>query len=163
MSEEMTDQNNDGDDFIHPKLTTHEDEIIQEKDTDEDYIPSISSSDSDSDNEQALSSISGHMVDQYLANKMQEAVDVAVQLKYDRIREESTSANQKFLDSIDEGMKKIIKDQVKKEVSKVIPKIEKLVTDQLESRSSVRFHKEANTSHAGAQNLSELELKKLPN
>ncbi|GJR99826.1 hypothetical protein Tco_0316335 [Tanacetum coccineum] len=78
----------------------------------------------------ALSSIPG-TVDQYLANKMQEAVDVAVQLKYDRFREESTSANQQFLDSIDEGMKKIIKDQVKKEVSKVIPKIEKLVIEKL--------------------------------
>ncbi|GKG32311.1 hypothetical protein Tco_0427261, partial [Tanacetum coccineum] len=40
---------------------------------------------------------------------MQEAVDVAVQLKYDRIREESTTANQQFLDSIDDGMKKIIR------------------------------------------------------
>ncbi|GJS94354.1 hypothetical protein Tco_0801322 [Tanacetum coccineum] len=109
---------------------------------------------------EALSSIPS-TVDQYLANKMQEAVDVAVQLKYDRIREESTSANQKFLDSIDEGMKKIIKDQVKKEVSKIIPKIEKLVTDQLESEVLVRSSKEANTSHAVAANLSELELKKI--
>ncbi|GJZ53019.1 hypothetical protein Tco_0607904, partial [Tanacetum coccineum] len=109
---------------------------------------------------EALSSIPG-TVDQYLANKMQEAVDVAVQLKYDRIREESTTANQQFLDSIDDGMKKIIKEQVKKEVSKIIPKIEKLVTDQLESEVLVRSSKEANTSHAVAANLSELELKKI--
>ncbi|GJY83971.1 hypothetical protein Tco_0497347, partial [Tanacetum coccineum] len=109
---------------------------------------------------EALSSIPG-TVDQYLANKMQEAVDVAVQLKYDRIREESTTANQQFLDSIDEGMKKIIKEQVKKEVSKITPKIEKLVTDQLESEVLVRSSKEANTSHAVAANLSELELKKI--
>ncbi|GJV91451.1 hypothetical protein Tco_1539264 [Tanacetum coccineum] len=108
----------------------------------------------------ALSSIPG-TVDQYLANKMQEAVDVAVQLKYDRIREESSTANQQFLDSIDDGMKKIIKEQVKKEVSKIIPKIEKLVTDQLESEVLVRSSKEANTSHAVAANLSELELKKI--
>ncbi|GJR43828.1 uncharacterized mitochondrial protein-like protein [Tanacetum coccineum] len=109
---------------------------------------------------EALSSIPG-TVDQYLANKMQEAVDVAVQLKYDRIREESNTANQQFLDSIDEGMKKIIKEQVKKEVSKITPKIEKLVTDQLESEVLVRSSKEANTSHAVAANLSELELKKI--
>ncbi|GJW61705.1 hypothetical protein Tco_0111040 [Tanacetum coccineum] len=108
----------------------------------------------------ALSSIPG-TVDQYLANKMQEAVDVAVQLKYDRFREESNSANQQFLDSIDEGMKKIIKDQVKKEVSKVIPKIGKLVIDQLESEVLVRSSKEAHTSYAVAANLSELELKKI--
>ncbi|GKA23238.1 hypothetical protein Tco_0709200 [Tanacetum coccineum] len=109
---------------------------------------------------EALSSIPG-TVDQYLANKMQEAVDVAVQLKYDRIREESNTANQQFLDSIDEGMKKIIKEQVKKEVSKITPKIEKLVIDQLESEVLVRSSKEANTSHAVAANLSELELKKI--
>ncbi|GKD93488.1 hypothetical protein Tco_1373325, partial [Tanacetum coccineum] len=50
---------------------------------------------------EALSSIPG-IVDQYLANKMKEAVDVALQLKYDSIREESNTANQQFLDSIDE-------------------------------------------------------------
>ncbi|GJW89979.1 hypothetical protein Tco_0167532 [Tanacetum coccineum] len=109
---------------------------------------------------EALSSIPG-TVDQYLANKMQEAVDVAVQLKYDRIREESSTANQQFLESIDDGMKKIIKEQVKKEVSKIIPKVEKLVTDQLESEVLVRSSKEANSSHAVAANLSELELKKI--
>ncbi|GJX75205.1 hypothetical protein Tco_0313800 [Tanacetum coccineum] len=49
---------------------------------------------------EALSSIPG-IVDQYLANKMQEAVDVAVQLKYDRIREESNTANQQFPDPIE--------------------------------------------------------------
>ncbi|GKA74967.1 hypothetical protein Tco_0781345, partial [Tanacetum coccineum] len=81
---------------------------------------------------EALSSIPG-TVDQYLANKMQEAVDVAVQLKCDRIRDESSTANQQFLDSIDDGMKKVIKEQVKKEVSKIIPKVEKFVTDQIES------------------------------
>ncbi|GJS69990.1 hypothetical protein Tco_0702831 [Tanacetum coccineum] len=81
---------------------------------------------------EALSSIPG-IVDQYLANKMKETVDVAVQLKSDRIREESQAENQQFLDSIDEGMKKVIKEQVKSEVSKITPKIEKLVNEHLES------------------------------
>ncbi|GJR05156.1 hypothetical protein Tco_0528140 [Tanacetum coccineum] len=76
---------------------------------------------------EALSSIPG-IVDHYLTNKMQEAVDVAVQLKYDKIREESHNENQQFLDSIDEGMKKVIKEQVKKEVSKDHPKIDKFIT-----------------------------------
>ncbi|GJR92844.1 hypothetical protein Tco_0734404 [Tanacetum coccineum] len=73
---------------------------------------------------EALSSIPS-TVDQYLAHKMQEA-------------------------TIDDGMKKIIKEQVKKEVSKIIPKVEKFVTDQLESEVLVRSSKEANTSHAVA-------------
>ncbi|GJY23516.1 hypothetical protein Tco_0397174 [Tanacetum coccineum] len=78
----------------------------------------------------ALSSIPD-IVDHYLENKMQEAIDVAIQLKYDRIREESHTENQQFLDSIDEGMKKVIKEQVKKEVSKITPKIEKLVNERI--------------------------------
>ncbi|GJR91250.1 hypothetical protein Tco_0215261 [Tanacetum coccineum] len=109
---------------------------------------------------EALSSIPG-IVDQYLANKMKEAVDVAVQLKSDRIREEAQAENQQFLDSIDEGMKKVIKEQVKSEVSKITPQIEKLVNEQLESEVLVRSSKEAKTSHAVAANLSELELKKI--
>ncbi|GKB92294.1 hypothetical protein Tco_0964566 [Tanacetum coccineum] len=61
-------------------------------------------------------------------------------------------------------MKKIIKEQVKKEVSKIIPKVEKLVIDQLESEVLVRSSKEANTSHAVAlQTSQELELKKFFN
>ncbi|GKA14597.1 hypothetical protein Tco_0694243 [Tanacetum coccineum] len=83
-----------------------------------------------------------------------EAVDVVVQLKYDKIREESNTANQQFLDSIEEGMKKIIKEQVKKEVSKITPKIEKLVIDQLESyevlvrsqRKPTRRHSKASST-----------------
>ncbi|GJX04304.1 hypothetical protein Tco_0190220 [Tanacetum coccineum] len=77
---------------------------------------------------ETLSSIPG-IVDQYLANKMKEAVDV--------------------------------KHQVKTEVSKIIPKIEKLVNEQLESAVLVRSSREAKTSHAVDANLSELELKKI--
>ncbi|GJU84590.1 hypothetical protein Tco_1292136 [Tanacetum coccineum] len=109
---------------------------------------------------EALSSTPG-IVDQYLANKIKEAVDVAVQLKSDRIREEAQAKNQQFLESIDEGMKKVIKEQVKSEVSKITPQIEKLVNEQLESEVLVRSLKEAKTSHAVAANLSELELKKI--
>ncbi|GKC41141.1 hypothetical protein Tco_1058863 [Tanacetum coccineum] len=62
-------------------------------------------------------------------------------------------------------MKKIIKDQVKQqvknEVTKIIPRIEKLVNEQLESEVLVRSSNEAKTSHAIAANLSELELKKI--
>ncbi|GKB84506.1 hypothetical protein Tco_0956778, partial [Tanacetum coccineum] len=58
-------------------------------------------------------------------------------------------------------MKKVIKEQVKSEVSKITPKIEKLVNEQLESEVLVRSLKEAKTSHAVAANLSELELKKI--
>ncbi|GJS35315.1 hypothetical protein Tco_0533697 [Tanacetum coccineum] len=56
--EAQTESKDDGDDFIHPKLTTHDDEIIHEEETDEDdtfdpvvYTPSRISSSDDEDSD----------------------------------------------------------------------------------------------------------------
>ncbi|GKF29681.1 hypothetical protein Tco_0096023, partial [Tanacetum coccineum] len=58
--EEQTESEDDGDDFIHPKLTTHDDETTHEEETDKDdtfdpivHTPSYvsSSDDEESDNE----------------------------------------------------------------------------------------------------------------
>ncbi|GJS69735.1 hypothetical protein Tco_0702576 [Tanacetum coccineum] len=227
--EELTESDDDGDDFVHPKLTTHDDEIIHEEDTDEDDSRISSSDEEDSDNEvegtnvegaktqeeatdtedqgneavkdtntdldgrdkvmtnvedthvtltpvnpdgqQQSSSVSSGFVSSMLNPNQDTGVDdifrqhteatSLIDTNYERIREESSTANQQFLESIDDGMKKIIKEQVKKEVSKIIPKVEKFVTDQLESEVLVRSSKEANISHTVAANLSELELKKI--
>ncbi|GKF29211.1 hypothetical protein Tco_0095553, partial [Tanacetum coccineum] len=57
--EEMTESDNDGNDFVHPKHTTHDDEIIHEDETDEDES-SISSSDEDeSDNDVEGAQVAG--------------------------------------------------------------------------------------------------------
>ncbi|GKC34476.1 hypothetical protein Tco_1046860 [Tanacetum coccineum] len=56
---EMTESDNDGDDFVHPKLTTHEDEIIHEKDTDEDDSSISSSDEDDSDNDVEGAKVAG--------------------------------------------------------------------------------------------------------
>ncbi|GJR78429.1 hypothetical protein Tco_0149214 [Tanacetum coccineum] len=79
----------------------------------------------------ALSSILG-IVDNYLASKMKDAVNVAVQLKSNKLREEAQAENDEFLKQIDSNIKAIIKDQVK-----------------------------AQTSYAAAASLSEFELKKI--
>ncbi|GKF23218.1 hypothetical protein Tco_0075540, partial [Tanacetum coccineum] len=50
------------------------------------------------------------------------------------------------------------KEQVKSEVSKITPQIEKLVNEQLKSEVLVRSSKEATTTHEVAANLSDLEL-----
>nr|GEZ27119.1 hypothetical protein [Tanacetum cinerariifolium] len=71
----------------------------------------------------AISSISG-VVDNYLASKMKEAVDVVVQLQTNKLREESQAKNQKFLNQVDSTMRTIIKEQVQAQVSKIMPKIE---------------------------------------
>nr|GEW04511.1 putative reverse transcriptase domain-containing protein [Tanacetum cinerariifolium] len=77
------------------------------------------------------------IVDAYLANKMNEAVKIAIQLQSDRLRGEAQAENEDFINKLDENIKKIIKEQVKvqvkENVSKILPRIEKLVNDQLES------------------------------
>ncbi|GKF12964.1 hypothetical protein Tco_0050890 [Tanacetum coccineum] len=76
------------------------------------------------------------IVDAYLANKMHEAVKTDVQLQSDKLRDEALAENKAFLNSLNDNIKKIIKDQVKQQVK-------------------------AQTSLAIAANLSELELKNI--
>nr|GEV25210.1 hypothetical protein [Tanacetum cinerariifolium] len=59
----------------------------------------------------AISSILG-IVDNYLASKMKDAVDVVVQLQTNKLREEAQAKNQEFLNQVDSTMKTIIKEQV---------------------------------------------------
>ncbi|GJX99148.1 hypothetical protein Tco_0356167 [Tanacetum coccineum] len=56
----------------------------------------------------AVSSIPG-IVDTYLANKMNEAIKIAVQLQSDRLRNEAQAKNEDFINKLDENIKKIIK------------------------------------------------------
>ncbi|GKD39327.1 hypothetical protein Tco_1259534 [Tanacetum coccineum] len=71
---------------------------------------------------EAISSIPG-IVDNYLASKMKDAVEVAVQLQSD-------------------------KDQVKARVSKIMPKVEKYVTETLGAEVLVRSTNQPQTSYA---------------
>ncbi|GJS07794.1 hypothetical protein Tco_0364590 [Tanacetum coccineum] len=113
---------------------------------------------------EAVSSIPD-IVDAYLANKMNEAVKIAVQLQSNRLRDEAQAKNEDFLNKLDDNIKKIIEDQVKQQVkaqvSKILPRIKKTVNEQLEAKVMTRSSTESKTSLAIAANLSELELKKI--
>nr|GEX74021.1 hypothetical protein [Tanacetum cinerariifolium] len=63
---------------------------------------------------EALSLILG-IVDMYLANKINEAIKIVVQLQSDRLRDEAQAKNEDFINKLDENIKKIIKEQVKDE------------------------------------------------
>ncbi|GKE89840.1 hypothetical protein Tco_1567315, partial [Tanacetum coccineum] len=108
----------------------------------------------------ALSSIMG-IVDKYLATKVKDTVDVAVQLKSNKLREEAQAENQDFLNSLDSNMKRIIKEQVKAQTSKIMTKVEKYVTETLGAEVLVRSTNQPQMSYAVASSLSELELKKI--
>ncbi|GKE57861.1 hypothetical protein Tco_1497046, partial [Tanacetum coccineum] len=88
-----------------------------------------------------------NIVDNYLGSKLKESVDVVVQLKSDRLREEAQTKNKSFLNNLDATMQTIMKEQVnarvKNEVSKILPRIEKLVNEQLESEVLIRSSHEA--------------------
>ncbi|GJZ87743.1 hypothetical protein Tco_0659353 [Tanacetum coccineum] len=193
--DEQTYLDNDGDDFVHPKFSTHDEEDKEEDSFDPrvqtpSHVESTNDEDSDEEiqdanvegdkmneeetNEEAevdalyrdvkvnmegrdiemtdapctissfvssgfvsnmlnpspdiaVSLIPG-IVDAYLANKMHEAVKIAIQLQSERIRDEAQAKNADFINKLDDNIKKIIKNQ---------------------------------TSHDVVANLSELELKKI--
>ncbi|GJS07774.1 hypothetical protein Tco_0364570 [Tanacetum coccineum] len=102
---------------------------------------------------EALSSIMG-IVDNYLASKMKDAVNVAVQLKSNKLREEAQAENDELLKRIDSNIKAIIKDQVKAQVSKIMPKVEKYVTESLGAEVLARSSNQPQTSYAVAASLS---------
>ncbi|GJS46704.1 hypothetical protein Tco_0596825 [Tanacetum coccineum] len=78
------------------------------------------------------------IVDNYLASKMKDAVDVAIKLQLNKLKEEAQAKNEEFLSQIDSNIKAIIKDQVKAQVSKILPKVEKYVTESLGAEVLVR-------------------------
>ncbi|GKC68485.1 hypothetical protein Tco_1101083, partial [Tanacetum coccineum] len=109
---------------------------------------------------EAVASIPG-IVDNYLTSKMKDEVNVALQLKSNKLREEAQAENQDLLNSIDSNMKKIIKEQVKAQTSKIMSKVKKYVTETLGAEVLVRSTNQPQTSYAVASSLSELELKKI--
>nr|GFC42530.1 hypothetical protein [Tanacetum cinerariifolium] len=73
--------------------------------------------------------------------------------------------NDEFLKTIDENMKKIIKEQiktqVKAQVTRILPRIKESVNAQLEAEVLTRSSHSSRTSYAVAADLSEMELKKI--
>nr|GFA78386.1 hypothetical protein [Tanacetum cinerariifolium] len=112
----------------------------------------------------AISSIPG-IVQRYMDQRMNEAVNVAVQIQSNRLRDETQAENEEFLKNLDENIQKIVKErvkeQVKVQVSKILPKIEKTVNEQLEAEVLTRSSNSSNTSYAIAADLSKIELKKI--
>nr|GFA06808.1 hypothetical protein [Tanacetum cinerariifolium] len=63
------------------------------------------------------------IVHQYMNQQMNEAVRVAVQIQTDRLRDSYQRENDEFLRTIDDNMKRIIKEQVKSQVKEQVSKI----------------------------------------
>nr|GEV09788.1 hypothetical protein [Tanacetum cinerariifolium] len=92
------------------------------------------------------------IIHQYMEQRMNEAVKVAVQIQSDRLRDEAQRENAEFLRTVDENIKKIIKEQVKEQVkaqvSKILLKIEHAVNEQLEAEVLIRSSHSSRTFYA---------------
>nr|GEW08405.1 hypothetical protein [Tanacetum cinerariifolium] len=69
--------------------------------------------------------------------------------------------NEDFLNKLDQNIQKIIKEQVKVQVSKILPKIGKTVNEQLEAEVLTRASNSSKISYVVAVDLSKLQLKKI--
>nr|GEZ08471.1 hypothetical protein [Tanacetum cinerariifolium] len=100
-----------------------------------------------------------------ITTQMHEAVRVAFQIQTDRLHDSYQRENDEFLKTIDDNMKRIIKEQVKcqvkDQVSRILPRIEQSVNAQLESEVLTMSSHSSRTSYAVAADLSEIELKKI--
>nr|GEX28167.1 hypothetical protein [Tanacetum cinerariifolium] len=96
---------------------------------------------------------------------MNEAARLAVQIQTDRLRDSYQRENDEFLQTIDENMKRIIKEhvkgQVKEQVLRILPRIKQSVNAQLEAEVLTMSSHSSRTSYAIAADLSEMELKKI--
>nr|GEU57114.1 hypothetical protein [Tanacetum cinerariifolium] len=92
---------------------------------------------------------------------LKEEVNVAVRLQSNKLKEEAEADNQEFSDQVDSTIKQIIKEQVKAQVSKIMPQIEKYVTDSLGAEVLARSTNQPQRSYVIAASLSEFELKKI--
>nr|GEX19266.1 hypothetical protein [Tanacetum cinerariifolium] len=100
-------------------------------------------------------------VDNYLASKLKEEANIAVRLQSNKLREEAQAVNQEFPNQVDSTMKAIIKDQVKAQVSKIMPQIKKYVIESLGAEVLVRSTNQPRMCYAVEASLLEFKLKKI--
>nr|GEV47291.1 hypothetical protein [Tanacetum cinerariifolium] len=157
------DTDNDGDEFVHPKLSIHKERETKDEKSFDPIVQTLKNSDdkgnddaclglnvgseeghdADDDDEklyrdvninlEAFSSIPG-IVERYMDQRMAEAVKI---------------------------IKEQVKEQVKVKVSKILPKFEKTMNEQIEAKVLTRSSNSSKTSYAVAADLSKMELKKI--
>nr|GFA84275.1 hypothetical protein [Tanacetum cinerariifolium] len=175
---EQIESDDDGDDFGHPKLSTHDEEKTKEDSfdpvvqtpsyveyTDDEDYDEVTQGDVPITTNVEIPPSSFEDRVKALEDDFSEFKQTNRFAELDRLRDEAQAKNEEFINKLDEHIKKIIKEkikvQVKEKVSKILPKIKKFVNDQFESKVLTRSSSESKNSHAVAASLSELELKKI--
>nr|GEV45472.1 hypothetical protein [Tanacetum cinerariifolium] len=152
--------------FIHPSLSTHDEEETRDVES-FDLIPKTPKNTDDEGNGiESIFEITSQMdvpTPTLVAPLPVSTTTLTPSTiaTFDRLRDEAQAENDEFLKTIDEYIQKIIKEQVKVQVFKILPKIEQTVNEQLEAEVLTRSSNSSKTSYTVAVDLSEMELKKI--
>nr|GEW55755.1 hypothetical protein [Tanacetum cinerariifolium] len=176
---EQSESDNDGDDFVHPKFSTNDEEKRQDEEDKDEWFRSEEKLNEEEDVNELYRDVNVNLEGSFnsilnLNTELTSLEDVPVTTDVEMHPSSVTTLPLPlvlwFNLSIEhqfsyQQLFQIIKEQVKvhfkEQVSKILPRIEKLVNEQLEAEVLTRSSNEAMTSHAVAANLSELELKKI--
>nr|GEV99372.1 hypothetical protein [Tanacetum cinerariifolium] len=118
---------------------------------------------------QAISLIPA-IVDRYMDNKLGEAIHKAIQSHNAKCSEEAQAKKQEYIDTIDSTVRTIIREEVKTQLLKILPKavsdfetpvIQRNVTGSLESVVLKRSSSQPKSTYEAAASLSEFELTKI--
>ncbi|GJZ35831.1 hypothetical protein Tco_0581648 [Tanacetum coccineum] len=156
---EQTASDTKGDDFVHPKFTSHDtEERHDEEDKDkESFDPRVQTpSNYEPSDDEANGDLpqSGYVEEEEV--NVEQTFEANINLEgRDTEMTDAPKTTQVIEDT------HVTLTPVNLEVSKILLRIEKLVNEQLESEVLIRSSHEAKSTHAIAANLSELELKKI--
>ncbi|GJU48091.1 hypothetical protein Tco_1217646 [Tanacetum coccineum] len=118
---------------------------------------------------QAIASIPA-IVDRYMDNKLVEAIHKAIQSHIAECREEAQAEKQEYIDNVDSTVRTIIREEVKTQLPKILPKavsdfatpvIKRNVTKSLEATVLARSSSQPKSNYEAVASLSEYELTKI--
>nr|GEU90453.1 hypothetical protein [Tanacetum cinerariifolium] len=185
------DLDNDSDDFVHPKLSTHDkeakdeesfDPIVQtpsqvEKSDDESHGMNVRGDegpDAEDDDEELYGDVNINlegrdvqMTDVHITQVLKDThvaltlVNPDGQRQIEPLLLTASTLPPLSIPTISQIIKEQVKEQVKVHVSKILPKIEKTVNEQLEAEVLTQASNSSKTSYVVAADLSELELKRI--
>nr|GEU77233.1 hypothetical protein [Tanacetum cinerariifolium] len=156
------DSGEEGEEFIHPKLSIHDEKETKDEESFDSIAKTPKNSDDEGNDDENLGMNVGREEGQDEKDDEDELYrDVNINL----LRDEAQAKNEEFLKNLDENIQKIIKEQFKEQVKvqvfKILQKIEKTMNEQLEAEVLTLSSNSSKTSYAVAVDLSEMELKKI--
>nr|GFC66377.1 hypothetical protein [Tanacetum cinerariifolium] len=145
-------------DFVHPKLSIHEEEAKYEESFDP-IIQTSENSDDEGNDDACLGMNVGGEEGQDDDEELYR--DVNINLEGRDVQMTDVHTTQEFEDTHVTLTPDQFKEQVKVQVSKILSKIEKTVNEQLEAEVLTQLSNLSKTSYVMAADISELELKKI--